>query len=173
MNWKSTAVVSGATLLATWFGWTSTPGDLTPARQAPARDVRPAGGTDIQEQAERLKIRVRREVEFQDPSRNPFRFGARRAARRIDNGAAIAAPPVTGAAGEPAAPVPAPLTLSGIAEENADGQTRRTAIISTSSGPAFVRPGDRVDGYAVTRIEDTFAELTADDGTVRRLTLAP
>src|SRR5215216_5766080 len=74
MNWKSTAAVSGVTLLATWLG-------VTPARYSKAadgpvapRDVRVPDATDIQGQAARLQTRVRRELAYRDPKRNLFRF---------------------------------------------------------------------------------------------------
>ena len=168
MNWKSTTAVSSVTLLATWLG-------LTPAHQsavtdAPAatRDVRRVDAVDIQEQAARLQTRVRSEVGYQDPKRNPFRFTARPMpatprARPIE--AAVAPLPVT---------VPVfPFTLSGMATEGVDGQPLRTAILTSGSDVLFAKLGDRVGSYTVTRIDEGGVELTAADGTARTLSLTP
>lgn len=173
MNWKSTAVASTATtLLATWFGWTSTP--PTPVAsdvRAISRAARPAADADIQREAQRLQLHVRTEIEYRDPSRNPFRFGARPPApeaARTRNSAAVPAPPVP----VPVAP-PVSLTLSGIAADSADGAVQRTAIITAPSGLLLVKEGDRVADYTVSHIEDGAVDLVAADGSTRRLTLTP
>lgn len=172
MNWKSTVAVSGAGLLATWLGVAPSlqPAvgvDLPPGK----RDVRPVEtGADIEKQASRLQTRVRTELDYRDPSRNPFRFAARPPA--------VAPTPST--VSQPSLPLPPPpgadlfaYTLSGMAADKVDGQTRRTAIISTASDVLFVKEGDHVASYTVTAINETGVELTAADGTVRRLTLIP
>ena len=66
-----------------------------------------------------------------------------------------------------------PFTLSGMAADNVEGQLRRTAILTTSSDVLFANEGDTLGNYTVTRIDETGVEITAPDGTVRRLTLTP
>jgi hypothetical protein len=169
MNWKSTAVVSGAsTLLATWVGW-------TPAPKAVIAPVTPAANhvvdaSDIQAQANRLHVGVRTELDYRDPTRNPFRFTPKPAA------SAARAPQVAveGSAvlGAPVAP-PVPFTLSGMATENVGGAAQRTAILTTATDVLFVKAGDRVGTFTVTRVDETGVEVTDADGSVRRLLLTP
>ncbi len=54
-----------------------------------------------------------------------------------------------------------------------DGQSQRTAILTSAADVLFAKEGDRVGSYTVTRIDETGVELTAADGTVRRLSLTP
>jgi hypothetical protein len=165
MNWKSTAAVSSVTLLATWLGW-------TPARQssdAPpvARDMRPVETSDIQDQAARLQTRVRSELDYQDPKRNPFRFISQRLARQPRSIDVVAPPPPV------ALPEAFPFTLSGMATDDVDGQPQRTAIVTSASEVLFAKTGEQVGSYTVTRIDESGVELTAVDGTVRWLALTP
>ena len=168
MNWKSTAAVSGVTLLATWLGWT--PSHQSAVTQAPVatRDVRPADAADIQEQATRLQTRVRSELGYQDPKRNPFRFNAR----------PIPVAPRSRPIEAPVTPLPItlpvlPFALSGMATQSVDGQPQRTAILTSASDVLFAKLGDRVGSYTVTRIDEAGVELTAADGSVRTLSLIP
>src|SRR5512139_2522518 len=70
MNWKSTALVSGAGLLVTWLANQPPRAVQVASARAPQAALAPA--SDIQQQAEHLRVRVRREVELSDPARNPF-----------------------------------------------------------------------------------------------------
>ena len=166
MNWKSTAAVSGATLLATWLGW-SPAHPPAGAPIAPPRDPAASAHGDIQAEADRLQIRVRTELEYRDPTRNPFRFGARPAAP----------PPVRTVEPTPARIEPAfqpvPFTLSGMAVERAGDARRHTAILTVGADVVFVKEGDHVAGFTVTRVDETGVDVTATDGSVRRLTLTP
>jgi hypothetical protein len=173
MTWKSYAAASGATVLAGWMA--STPAvDLPVARQAnPARAPRAETAAqtyaDIEEQAARLQVRVRRELAFSRPQRNPFRFEDAR-------------PPEPAAVlGVPAAPVEAPplptaplVTLAGIAEDGQGDGVERTAVISSSSGVHLVRAGDELLGlYRVGAIEGDAVELVnVSDGSTVRLSFA-
>jgi hypothetical protein len=59
-----------------------------------------------------------------------------------------------------------------VATENVDGTRRRIAILATVEGILTVREGDSVGAeYRVSRIEDNAVELTAADGSTRRLVL--
>ena len=82
MTLKSYLLLSGGTLLATYV-LTAQPGVPPEADTArgPAA-VRTGAHIDIQQQAERLQLRARHDVEFTAPSRNPFRFGSRPVAPR-------------------------------------------------------------------------------------------
>ena len=178
MTWKSYAVVSGATVLAGWLA--SAPPSNAPesaaspsARRTPnaPRDV---AASDIEREAERLQVRVKREVEYAQPQRNPFRFGAGRA--DADRGGDIpytAPPPPQPAVVVPVAPpLPPPVTLSGIAEDQDGQRVERTAILSSPSGVLLVHEGDAVLGdYRVARIESEAVELVKSDGTTLRLAL--
>jgi len=168
MNWKSTAAVSGVTLLATWLGWTPTryPATTNPPRAATG-EVTPAVN-DIQEQAERLQSRVRTELGYSDPKRNPFRFAPRRQ------------PPIVTRAIEPAPqvvmpviPERLPFTLSGLATDTVDGEVRRTVILTAGSDVLFVKEGDQVGGYMVSSVDESGVSFTGADGTIRRLPLLP
>ena len=177
MTWKSYAVVSGATVLAGWLA--STPpanepeGAAVVSRQPDTpRDA--AAASTIEHEADRLQVRVRREVDYAQPQRNPFRFGALRA--DVDRGGDIPAP--AAAPSEPPVvipfvPPPPPVKLSGIAEDEKGGQMERTAILSSPSGVLLVREGDEVLGdYRVGRIESEAVELVKNDGSILRLSLA-
>ena len=175
MTLKSYLLLSGGGLLATYLV-TSQPG-VTPERPAARTTARSAPATvDIQEEAARLETRVRQEVEYREPSRNPFVFGARQAARPSAPAVHVpvdAPPPV-----EPEAP---PIRLLGVA--SADG--KRTAFLATPQGLVEVREGDTVTQdlsagtperrsfYRVGRIEEDAVELVGSDGTSRRLLLRP
>jgi hypothetical protein len=178
MSWKSYAVVSGATVLAGWLA--STPpanepeGAVVVSRQ-PATPRAAAAAATIEHEADRLQVRVRREVDYTQPNRNPFRFGVARA--DVDRGGDIPPPAPVAAPSEPpvATPFvpPPPVKLSGIAEDEKGGQMERTAILSSPAGVLLVREGDVVMGdYRVGRIESEAVELLKTDGTTLRLTLS-
>jgi len=171
MNWKSTAAFSSATLLATWLGWTPAP---SPAAIPSAHDGdrNPAGTLDIRAQADRLQVRVRKELDYRDPTRNPFRFGI----KRTEPAAAAASGRERGEeAIAPAGPVilPLPFSLSGMAADATDGTGERTAILTSGGDVIFARQGDRVGGFTVTGIDDTGIDVSAPDGSVRRVPLTP
>jgi len=165
MNWKSTAAVSGATVLAGWLGWS--PGYQPVAAPAASPNARPSNAADIQVQADRLQVRVRKELEYRDPTRNPFRFNPR--PQPPPQIAAAIAPTISQA---PVIP-PLPFTLSGMATETVEGAPQRTAILSTGSEVLFVKEGDRVGGFTITLVNETGVDVTATDGSVRRLILTP
>jgi hypothetical protein len=176
MSWKSYAAVSGATVLAGWLASTPPANDPEGAAvvsRQPATPRDAAAASTIEHEADRLQVRVRREVDYTQPQRNPFRFGAART--DVDRGGDIPAPePV--AAPEPVVtpfvPPPPPVRLSGIAEDEKGGQLERTAILSSPSGVLLVREGDVVVGdYRVGRIESEAVELVKTDGSILRLTL--
>lgn len=171
MTWKSYAAVSGATVLAGWLA--ASPPANAPGTAAvttvPQRDVAGTSGpSEIELEAARLQARVQREVEFQRPERNPFRFGAARRPRSVEAPAAVIAPPPV-----ELPPPPPPVTLSGFAEDQVGDRLERTAILSSPSGVLLVREGDTVMGlYKVARIDGSAVELEKiADGTVLRLML--
>ncbi len=169
MNWKSTAVISGVGVLATWVGLTpvvhSPVANNTsqPALQAPETT---GAAVDIQQEAARLTVRLHQTAAFSEPSRNPFRFGQR---------PAPAARPSGGAPVQPAAVVPPPappITLDGIASDMVGDQEQRTAILKTESGVVLVREGEQVAGYQVAKIgTDAVELLKLDDGSSLRIAL--
>jgi hypothetical protein len=171
MDWKSTAVISGAGILATWFfsmPATRPPASnvIAPASRAPQSS---AAAIDIQQEAARLQVRLHQPVPYTEPSRNLFRFSERRQA-----GSASGGPPVQPAAVVPHTPPASPplITLDGIASDTVDGQQQRTAVLNTVSGVVLVREGEQVAGYRVTKIGADAVELVKlDDGSVLRLAL--
>jgi hypothetical protein len=170
MTWKLYALVSGgASLLATYLISTPTmvPGRVAPAAAAPQRTVRQTQDEiDIQELAARLQARVRAEVKYQEPGRDPFRFVTRRSAPQVIS----PKPRVIDAPAFVPAPVLPPITLAGMATDQVDGVPQRTAVLSTPAGILIVREGESVAGlYRVVTIEDEAVELEAADGTRRTL----
>ena len=168
MNWKSTVLVSGAGLVATVFGWVSTP--IVPQRaSAPvttpaAPSTQTAAAADIQQEAARLQSRLVPNASFRQPSRNPFQFGPRlapRTPRAVPTQAQEAPAPIV-------LPAPRPnIQLRGIATDSVDGAPQRTAIMTTDAGLLLVREGESAGAYRVTKIEDEGVELTGADGTLR------
>ena len=173
MTWKAYAAVSGATVLAGWMA-SSPPANapVTPTTLARSpRAGQAAAGGDIQEQAERLRTGLTRERNYTVPQRDPFRFdeGGDVGPGVVEREPSFA--PLPEAEPEPAA-APPPMSLSGIAEDQANGETSRTAVVSSPAGVELVREGDQILGYRVARIESDAVELVrTSDGSTRRLTL--
>ena len=172
MDWKSTAVISGAGILATWFF--SMPASHAPATAAVTRAARapqavPAA-IDIQREAARLQVRVHPEPSYVESSRNPFRFAA--------PPAPPARPVGTTAPAQPALVVPQPpppprITLDGIATDMVGDQPQRTAILNTDAGIVLAREGDQVAvQFRVAKIATDAVELVKiSDGSVLRIAL--
>jgi hypothetical protein len=169
MDWKSTAVISGAGILATWFF--SMPPTHAPAGAVTraAREPRTvASRIDIEKEAARLQAHARQELHYTESSRNPFRFSERRQVRGTSS-PAVAAPsvPIT-----PQAPLPPRITLDGIAADTVGGQEQRTAILNTDAGVVLAKEGDQVAGYRIEKIAADAVELVKiDDGSVLRVAL--
>lgn len=169
MDWKTTAVMSGIGLAATWMASAPPVPPRAPVGSTPQAPVAQAAESPIEREAALLA----RGLDFQarpgPPSRNPFRFGARPAAP---------APAPTPNAVAPAAPVvvaasPA-FSLAGIATDEIDGAPVRTAILSGPAGIVLARAGDAVSGYLVEAVEaDAVALTPAGGGTPIRLSLRP
>jgi hypothetical protein len=164
VNWKSTAAVSGAGLLLTWLAnGPAQQGAVAPARTA-TRPAAARAGSDIQEQAERLRARMHASAAYSEPSRNPFRFRVKHASiapvRTVAPENVVAALP----------PPPPSIKLSGIAADTVDGQEQRTAILNTPGGLVFAHEGDDVAGqFRVSSISEDAVELIGPDGVVLRL----
>ena len=176
MTWKVYAAVSGATVLAGWLASpANAPDGASPAPSQPA-SRRATIPSDIEREAMRLQARVRREVTYTQPERNPFRFSSRRSMARL--GGDVPAPPLDtpALAGPPPPPVSLPprVSLSGIAEDQVGQRLERTAILSSPEGVLLVHEGDDVLGqYRVVKIESEAVELVKlGDGTTFRLSLA-
>jgi hypothetical protein len=177
MDWKSTAVISGAGVLATWFF------SMPPAHVPPSASVtKPnaiapvvtstrtsSAAIDIQQEAARLQVRPRPEPHYSEPSRNPFRFDE---GRRPPQSASAAAAAIAAAPVAPLPPPPPRIALDGIAGDTVDGKDQRTAILNTDAGEMLVKEGDQVAGYRVVKVATDAVELTKiDDGAVLRLGL--
>jgi hypothetical protein len=168
MDWKSTTVISGAGILATWFF--SMPPTVTPAR-AVAPAARPpqvnTSQIDIEKEAARLQVHRVHGPQFVEPSRNPFRFSARREPAQATAGVVVNTPP------PPVMPPPPPrITLDGVAADTMDAQSPRTAILNAGGGVVLAKEGDQVAGYRVQKIAPDAVELIKiDDGSMLRLGL--
>ena len=173
MTWKSYVVMSGAGLVATYL--VSAPPTIAPGRVAapvPAAVTPAQLADDIEEQASRLGSRVRAEIDYQPPARNPFRFGGRTVSRGPSTpteptveSPATALPEVV--------PPPPPIRLTGIATSTVNGQRQRSAILLTPGGVVDVREGEMAGAYRVTRIEEDAVEVVGPDGLPRRLVVRP
>ena len=171
MDWKSTAVISGAGILATWFFSmppTHAPTSVAvPAARGP-RARAAAAPLDIEKEAARLQVRPRAEEHYTEPARNPFRFNERREPTRPTTGVAAAPPTIVA----PAPPPPPTITLDGVAADTVGGQEQRAAILHTDAGVVLAKEGDEVAGYRVAKIAADAVELTKlSDGTTLRLGL--
>jgi hypothetical protein len=180
MTWKSYAAVSGAGLLATYL--VSAPPTVAPGRTTTTRAATATGparvADDIEQQAARLGSRVREDVEFHTPDRNPFRFGARNAPPSIPNrDSAAPRSSLTLPEGvEPLPVVPAPpppIRVSGVLTNTVDGVRQRTAIFTTSDGVVTAREGEMAGAYRVIRVDEDAVEVAGPDGVSRRLAVRP
>lgn len=172
MTWKSTAVASGAMVVATWLAsHAPVGGPREQAASAPSPAHTETAAAEIQREADRLHSRLNRVASYKFPARNPFKFIDRSAAR------AIPRQPVMSVTEIPpqAAPQPPPIRmmLSGIGEDIVGDQVIRTAIISTPDDVHIVKIGDTIgDTYKVTTIEADAVELARlEDGSAVRLSL--
>jgi hypothetical protein len=171
MDWKSTTLISGAGLLATWVF--SMPNATAPAASPSAAVQAPqatASAIDIQREAARLQVRLHPESLGSVTARNPFRF-ASRPPREVTP---VAASPDGASAAIAIPPAPQPqLSLDGVATEMVDGQEQRTAILHTDDGVVLAKEGDLVSGqYRVMTVSPATAELTdVTSGSVVRLSL--
>jgi hypothetical protein len=174
MDWKSTAVISGAGLLATWFF--SMPvvqppanNSVAPAARAPQTSITTI---DIQQEAARLQVRTHPAPRANETSRNPFRFGARLAPEARPSGTSgpirVAQPLAV-----PLAPPPPRVSLDGIATDVVDGQEQRTAILNTDAGVVLAKEGEQVAGqFRIVKIATDAVELVnVNDGTTLRVVL--
>jgi hypothetical protein len=118
----------------------------------------------------RLHDRLRPATTPRQPARNLFSYGSSKAQSSVAPPAA-ARPALSEAI--PARPVPAPLKLSGIAEDEMPDGVVRTAIISGLGQLFLVKEGDSfADRYRVLRVSSDVVELTdLVDGNVLRLAL--
>lgn len=177
MNWKSTAVVSGATVLATWFA--SVPPvqhTTTPVGEPAASTTVTSRASDqIVREADRLSARLHPSMPYQGPLRNPFQFSQPRRATSAPR--ATSRQPKVSDASMTETPVAPPLrvSLTGIAEDTSGAAPVRTAVISTPDDVMLVKEGEMVAGqYKVTAVTANSVDLTrVSDGSVVRLTLRP
>ena len=174
MTWKSYAIVSGATALATWLASSAPsngPVDGAAAQGPPAASVS-AAASAIEEETTRLRARLRPDGVYREPERNPFRFAARDEIAGTPHG-----PPAPPPVPEPQAfaPPPPPLSLAGIAEERMGERVVRTAVLSSPDGVLLVREGDVVLGhYRVANVGGAAVELvTLAGGSAVILSLTP
>src|SRR5690349_16073779 len=94
MTWKSTVLVSGATLVAGWLASErpAPPVVTVPPSVAVRSPQAAAAESDIERQATRLQARTHHEGEYAEPNRNLFQFRASAPARRAASKPALPAP---------------------------------------------------------------------------------
>lgn len=169
MTWKSTVLVSGAGLVATWLAGVPSP---TPAPQRAAPQAQAAGASrtrapsEIEHLADRLESRNRAGDGYSRPARNPFRFAPAPVPRRTEDSETPPVPEVTS--------VPAPvIRLSGVAMDQVDGREEWTAILSTPTGVVLAREGDEIaPGLTVSAIGAESVTLTRPDGSTQVVPLS-
>jgi len=171
MNWKSTALVSGAGVLATWLA--SVPSPVEPPRQAaaPAAAAQaPSSDGDIDALARELAARADVVAAFTRPLRNPFAFAPVRVAPPMDAEPAVSSVPEAPGPVPPAGPT---FKLVGVALDRVDDQDVWTAIVNADGEVVLARKGDEIaPGLRVTAVSAEGAVLARDDGTVLTLPLS-
>jgi hypothetical protein len=175
MSVKGTALLSGATVLATWLVSAPVPPSAvtTPVRALAARrQEAPLPVEDLGPEAERLARRVADMAAFGAPTRDLFRFRAAPLAARVK---VPVAPEVSLAPIAAVAPVPPPFVLTGIAEDQQGDVMVRTAIVSGPGNLWLVKAGDTLDGrFQVVAVEaDAVDIIRADTGAAIRLSFRP
>jgi hypothetical protein len=172
MTWKTTVVMSGAGLVATWLAAappTEPAAPLASASVPTATVVSP-----IEREAARLARGLAYQARLGVSARNPFRFDS--VDGPVGDGDVVVAPleaPL--AVVEPsAAPATTRLSLVGIATNLVDGATERTAIVTGPTGVVLAGVGDSVgDGYRVMSIEADAVDLVRDDNAQLTIRLRP
>lgn len=169
MNWKSTAFVSGAGLLATWLANLPAPQTsrerVAPAVPAAVRADAASTTADVAHLAAELNRRTQAIAAYTPPARNPFRFTPPPAPAR----ARVAAPVLAEAPSVASTPL---LRFSGVATDRVGDKEIWTAILSTPSGLVFVREGEQVEGLTVLAIGAERVALARPDGTELTLPLS-
>ena len=158
---RAAAWIAGSGLLVAWLAAAANPPVTPVPTAAPQRT--PLEGKqpwrDLNAETDRLQHWLATAPLTRPPMRNPFKF--------------VAPDPVPHSSGIPAAGVrptvpapPPPLTLAGIAENDAGGTITRTAIVSADGQVFLAREGEIfADRYRVVRIGADAVELrdeTAD-----------
>ena len=186
MSVKGTALLSGATVLATWLASAPMPQTAVPQSAAPqtaaphfsanapvrtqaaSRTVAPPQVVDLGPEAERLARRVEAMASFTAPARDLFRFRPAPASAKVE---VPVAPEVSLAPIAVVAPAPPPFVLTGIAEDQQGDVLVRTAIVSGPGDLWLVKAGDTVDGrFQVVAVEaDAVDIIRADTGAAVRL----
>lgn len=179
MSVKGTALLSGATALATWLASAPLPSSpnaqSTPTAavltQASRQAVVPRQMEDLGPEAEQLARRVENMASFVAPSRDLFQFRAASPSARVE---VPVAPEVSVAPIAVVAPAP-PFVLTGIAEDQQGDVIVRTAIMSGPGDLWLVKAGDTVDGrFQVVAVEaDAVEIIRADTGAAVRLSFRP
>jgi hypothetical protein len=171
---KVSLYLVGGSVLAAWLA--SAAGvDQSAAPPAVSVPVSTSGtetlAEEVQAQAVRLRERLAAAPAPHQPSRNPFAF----APTEVPRVRPVRPAPTTSPAEPPAAPIAEPsLALIGVAEDQSEKGTLRTAIISADSGELLmVRVGEFIGArYRVQAIGADAVELSdLVTGAVRRLAL--
>lgn len=172
MDWKTTAVMSGFGIVATWMASAPLVPPRAPVGSVPVPPTTQVVASPIEQEAARLARGLDLQARPGPPSRNPFRFGVATPAPTVAPAASVV--PAAAAAPTAAAHAVPSLSLAGIAEDVVEGTIVRTAILSGPSGIVLARVGDVVtEGYRVSSIEAGAVELAADGAVPLTLSLTP
>jgi hypothetical protein len=174
---RATLYIGGGTLLVAWFSSAASVSLGRNSRRPSTADRDTSARTDalavsVQTQARRLAQRLATAPAPQQPTRNPFAFGALPGVRRATP-ARMAAPepepaPLAAAIVEPA------LVLVGLAERRTGDGVVRSAVISTDGQDLIMAEVGTVllGQYTVTSIGNDAVELSeTSTGRSRRLVL--
>ena len=151
MTWKLYAAVSAGAFVATYL--VSSPAKdvaRSASSAAPVSARKAIAGSDIEQLADRLHVRLKAEESFRTPGRDLFRFQSKPESRPVVK----AVPPAFVEAPAPApAPVLPTLSLTGVATDMFDGAPRRAAVLS-ARGNAYrarhrVIRGQQPDDHAL------------------------
>lgn len=169
-------LIGALSLTAGWLAGTSSSSNQQQgaASARPSTAPRPLGSpADAAPFTRQLRERLDAQpARVPSTGRNPFVFGARRAASAARYGDEPVAPPVPPPAAVPFTPAAPQVKLSGIAASQEGGVTVLTAIISDNSVLAFVKTGDKLpSGATVVKVEETGVILMDPAGITQTIRL--
>ena len=173
---RTVVLIGTISLAAGWMaGNISSPATQEAAAKGRSSGPRPLGGgaTSVAPFTAQLRKKLEEHPRSPTPGRNPFVFGARRAAPSMS-----LSRPERNETEPEVRPTPAPpplpaFRLSGIAASEKDGAIVLTAILIDNGSMLFVKAGDKLSGgHSVVRVDDK-AIVIVDAAGVEQLLRLP
>lgn len=168
-RFRTASLLAAGVLVTTWVSAPAAP--TAPPPEVSAEDLMHIEAmaplaADLDQEVDRLRVKLAAAPQKPDPQRDPFSFGARRPAPRPTN--------VTTPAPEPSAPMvelpPAVLwpTLAAVMAETAGN----VAVVGWGDGVEFLKAGDTFKDFRVVSVSSGSIELRHEaTGTLKTLTL--